>query len=100
VNRPGGSGSNGGSGAAGADIASRLPANAVIVEVGISNANYVEILSGLEEGMLVVIPASNATAGMNDQFGMSGFGVGGGGGMMVRSSGGGGAGAAPAPMAR
>ena len=61
----GGAGMNSGNSgaAAGIDIASRLPANAVIVEVGINNDSFVEILSGLEEGMEVIIPPSNANAG-------------------------------------
>jgi HlyD family secretion protein len=74
----------------GVDILSRLPANAVIVEVGVSNANFVEILSGLEEGATVIIPASNATAGMNGNQmtfgGMGPGGGGGGGGVMIRGA--------------
>jgi multidrug efflux pump subunit AcrA (membrane-fusion protein) len=85
ANSPGG---GSGADAAGADILSRLPANAVIVEVGVSNENFVEILSGLEEGATVIIPASNATAGMNTNqmmFGGMGGG-GGGGGVMIRGA--------------
>ena len=77
---------NGGAGAgAGMDLASRLPSNAVIVEVGINNDSFVEILSGLEEGMEVIIPASNATSGrMNVMtFGGPGGGMAVGGGPAV-----------------
>ncbi|MDR1205242.1 MAG: HlyD family efflux transporter periplasmic adaptor subunit [Peptococcaceae bacterium] len=83
-----GAGSSSGRDGAGADVLSRLPANAVIVEVGVSNENFVEILSGLEEGAVVIIPANNATAGMNgNQMMFGGMGPGGGGGgVMIRGA--------------
>jgi HlyD family secretion protein len=94
---------SGGSGAVTPDVASRLPANAVIVEVGISNADYVEILSGVEEGATVIIPATNATAGMDMmqmQFGGAPGGGFGGGGTMIRTGAGAAPGCAPAGSGR
>jgi len=50
----------------------------VKVEVGVSNGNYVEIVSGLSDGDVVWAVAEDSTAGMS----MMGFGMGGMGGMM------------------
>jgi len=47
-----------------------LPANAVIVTTGISNDDYVEILSGLEEGQEILVEGRTATAATEDARGM------------------------------
>ena len=58
----------------------QLPERAVIVETGIVNDTYVEILSGLQEGQLVEVAGARATNGFNQSFMMLGSGGGGGGG--------------------
>jgi HlyD family secretion protein len=47
-----------------------LPANAVIVTTGISNDDYVEILSGLEEGQEILVEGTTTTATTQDMKGM------------------------------
>lgn len=50
----------------------------VNVEVGINNEDYIEIVSGLKEGDLVVLPTATGTSGSNNrQQGFGGFGAGG-----------------------
>jgi HlyD family secretion protein len=45
----------------------------VTVEVGISNTDYVEILSGLEEGNTIIVPTETTTAKTQQQGGMQGM---------------------------
>lgn len=47
-----------------------LPANAVIVTTGISNDDYVEILSGLEEGQEILVEGTTTTATTQTNKGM------------------------------
>ncbi len=74
----------------------QLPERAVIVETGIINDTYVEILSGLEEGQIVEVAGTTATSNTGQNFMMMGpgggmGGVGGGvGTVRVTTSGGGG----------
>lgn len=53
----------------------------VNVEIGISNTDYVEIVSGLSEGDVVVIPTQESTAGSQNQMMIRGVGIPGGGQM-------------------
>ena len=46
----------------------QLPDRAVIVETGIVNDTFVEILSGLEEGQIVEVAGTRANSGMNQGF--------------------------------
>lgn len=65
----------------------------VNVEVGINNEDYIEIVSGLTEGQLVVLPTvvSNGSGNQQQNFGFGGGGFGGGAGFIT-----GGGGAFPA----
>ena len=46
----------------------QLPERAVIVETGVVNDTYVEILSGLEEGQIVEVAGTRANSGFNQNF--------------------------------
>jgi HlyD family secretion protein len=46
----------------------QLPERAVIVETGIVNDTYVEILSGLQEGQIVEVAGTRASGGGNQNF--------------------------------
>ncbi|REE70480.1 HlyD family secretion protein [Paenibacillus taihuensis] len=100
-------GQGGGTGRTGSrnNFASRLGGVPTMVQVGIHNEDYIEILSGLKEGDRVVLPTVVSSTNTNQQqvgFGAAGFGglggggfgggFGGGGGGNFRASGGGGGG--------
>lgn len=62
--------------------------NRVAVEVGLHNEDFIEILSGLQEGQEVVVPTTAAGGAGQNAFGAGGFGAGGIGGGFTRGSGG------------
>ncbi|GGD46660.1 efflux RND transporter periplasmic adaptor subunit [Paenibacillus nasutitermitis] len=92
----GGGQTGGRSGQGGAAAQSRFGGTPQMIEVGIHNEDYIEVLSGLTEGQQVVVPTviSTATAGAQQQAGAGGFGglggIGGGGGFGGGIPGGGG----------
>ncbi|AZN39874.1 efflux RND transporter periplasmic adaptor subunit [Paenibacillus albus] len=77
------------------NFASRLGGTPTMIEVGIHNEDYIEVLSGLKEGDRVVVPTVvTSTTNQQQGFGAGGFGGGfggfGGGGGTFRAAGGGG----------
>ncbi len=70
-------GANAAVGAANTTAGDATTTSRVNVEVGINNEDYIEIVSGLKEGDLVVLPASASTSSSNNrQAGFGGFGGG------------------------
>ena len=65
-------GANAAVGAANATAGAATTTSRVNVEVGINNEDYIEIVSGLKEGDLVVLPTSASTSNSNNR--QAGFG--------------------------
>lgn len=74
----------------GAGQANVTTTSRVNVEVGINNEDYIEIVSGLTEGQLVVLPTvvSNGSGNQQQNFGFGGGGFGGGTGFITGGGGG------------